>query len=32
MSNALDYLVKVRPDAIGPYLAFLKQAGRHLDP
>ena len=32
MSDALNYLVKVRPDAIGPYLAFLKEAGRHLDP
>ncbi len=27
MSDALNYLVKARPDAIGPYLAFLKQAG-----
>ncbi len=25
MSDALNYLVKVRPDAIGPYLAFLKR-------
>jgi nitrite reductase/ring-hydroxylating ferredoxin subunit/alkylhydroperoxidase/carboxymuconolactone decarboxylase family protein YurZ len=32
MSDALNYLVKVRPDAIGHYLAFLKEAGRHLDP
>jgi nitrite reductase/ring-hydroxylating ferredoxin subunit/alkylhydroperoxidase/carboxymuconolactone decarboxylase family protein YurZ len=32
MSDALNYLVKARPDAIGPYLAFLKEAGRHLDP
>lgn len=32
MSDALDYLVKARPDAIGHYLAFMKDAGRHLDP
>jgi len=32
MSDALTYLVKARPDAVGPYLAFLKQAGKHLDP
>ena len=32
MSDALNYLVKARPEAIGPYLAFLKEAGRHLDP
>ncbi len=32
MSEALGYLVKVRPDAMKPYFAFLKEAGRHLDP
>ncbi len=32
MSDALDYLVRARPDAIGPYLKFLKEAGKHLEP
>ncbi len=32
MSDALTYLVKARPDAIGSYLKFLKEAGKHLDP
>ena len=32
MSDALDYLVQARPEAMKPYLAFLKQAGEHLDP
>lgn len=32
MSDALDYLLKTRPDAIGSYFSFLKQAGKHLDP
>jgi nitrite reductase/ring-hydroxylating ferredoxin subunit/alkylhydroperoxidase/carboxymuconolactone decarboxylase family protein YurZ len=32
MSDALDYLVKARPDAIAPYLKFMKEAGKHLDP
>jgi nitrite reductase/ring-hydroxylating ferredoxin subunit/alkylhydroperoxidase/carboxymuconolactone decarboxylase family protein YurZ len=32
MSDALTYLVKARPDAVGPYLQFLKEAGKHLDP
>lgn len=31
MSDALNYLVAARPDAIGPYFKFLKEAGRHLD-
>jgi len=31
MSDALNYLVKARPDAIKPYFTFLKQAGVHLD-
>jgi nitrite reductase/ring-hydroxylating ferredoxin subunit/alkylhydroperoxidase/carboxymuconolactone decarboxylase family protein YurZ len=32
MSDALTYLVKARPDAVGHYFAFLKQCGKHLDP
>ena len=32
MSEALDYLAKVRPDAMGHYLKFLKESARHLDP
>jgi nitrite reductase/ring-hydroxylating ferredoxin subunit/alkylhydroperoxidase/carboxymuconolactone decarboxylase family protein YurZ len=32
MSEALDYLLKVRPEAMGHYFSFLKEAGRHLDP
>jgi nitrite reductase/ring-hydroxylating ferredoxin subunit/alkylhydroperoxidase/carboxymuconolactone decarboxylase family protein YurZ len=32
MSDALEYLVKARPDAIAPYLKFMKEAGKHLDP
>lgn len=32
MSDALDYLVKARPEAMGHYFAFLKDAGSHLDP
>jgi nitrite reductase/ring-hydroxylating ferredoxin subunit/alkylhydroperoxidase/carboxymuconolactone decarboxylase family protein YurZ len=28
----LEYLVKARPDAMAPYLKFLKEAGKHLDP
>ena len=31
MSDALNYLVKVRPDAMGAYFKFLKNAGDHLD-
>lgn len=31
MSDALNYLVKVRPDAMKPYFAFLRESGRHLD-
>ncbi len=31
MSEALDYLLKVRKEAIGPYFTFLKKAGEHLD-
>ncbi len=32
MSDALDYLIKVRGDALGHYFAFVKDAGKHLDP
>jgi nitrite reductase/ring-hydroxylating ferredoxin subunit len=32
MSDALDYLLKVRGDALGHYFKFLKDAGKHLDP
>ena len=32
MSEALDYLLQVRPQAMQSYFAFLKEAGRHLDP
>ena len=32
MSDALDYLVKARPDAVGHYFRFLKAAGAKLDP
>ena len=32
MSEALAYLLKARPEALGHYFAFLKDAGKHLDP
>lgn len=32
MSDALSFLVKARPQAMGHYFSFLKEAGRHLDP
>ncbi len=32
MSDALDYLFRVRPEAIKPYFKFLKEGGRRLDP
>jgi nitrite reductase/ring-hydroxylating ferredoxin subunit/alkylhydroperoxidase/carboxymuconolactone decarboxylase family protein YurZ len=32
MSDALTFLVKARPEAMGHYLKFLKEAGRNLDP
>ena len=32
MSQALDYLLQARPQAMQAYFAFLKQAGSHLDP
>jgi nitrite reductase/ring-hydroxylating ferredoxin subunit/alkylhydroperoxidase/carboxymuconolactone decarboxylase family protein YurZ len=32
MSDALNFLVKTRPEALGHYLKFMKDAGKHLDP
>ncbi len=32
MSDALDYLLGARPEAMGAYFKFVKQAGEHLDP
>jgi len=32
MSDALNYLVQVRPGPMGHYFKFLKEAGTHLDP
>lgn len=32
MSDALNYLVKARPEAMGHYFRFLKDAGSQLDP
>ncbi|HEX6017138.1 MAG TPA: Rieske 2Fe-2S domain-containing protein [Burkholderiaceae bacterium] len=32
MSDALSFLVKARPEAMGHYFAFLKDCGKHLDP
>ena len=32
MSDALNYLVQVRGDALGHYFKFLKDTGKHLDP
>ena len=32
MSDALNYLIKARPEAMGHYFAFLKDCGTHLDP
>jgi nitrite reductase/ring-hydroxylating ferredoxin subunit/alkylhydroperoxidase/carboxymuconolactone decarboxylase family protein YurZ len=32
MSKALEYLVKTRPEAMGHYFRFLKEAGSRLDP
>jgi nitrite reductase/ring-hydroxylating ferredoxin subunit len=32
MSDALDYLLKVRSDAIPHYFKFLKETGKYLDP
>jgi nitrite reductase/ring-hydroxylating ferredoxin subunit/alkylhydroperoxidase/carboxymuconolactone decarboxylase family protein YurZ len=32
MSDALDYLLKARPEAMAHYFRFVGEAGRHLDP
>ena len=32
MSNAMKYLLEARPEAMGAYFKFLKNAGNHLDP
>ena len=32
MSDALNFLIKARPEALTHYFAFLKDAGKHLDP
>jgi nitrite reductase/ring-hydroxylating ferredoxin subunit/alkylhydroperoxidase/carboxymuconolactone decarboxylase family protein YurZ len=32
MSDALNYLIKARPEAMTAYFAFLKDAGKYLDP
>ncbi|MCI0399840.1 MAG: Rieske 2Fe-2S domain-containing protein [Gammaproteobacteria bacterium] len=32
MTDALDYLLRVRPEAMKPYFKFLKEGGRRLDP
>lgn len=32
MSDALNFLLEARPEAMGHYFAFLKDAGKHLDP
>ena len=32
MSDALDYLVKTRPEAMKSYFKFLKESGKSLDP
>ena len=32
MSDALEYLMKVRPDAMQSYFGFIRAAGKNLDP
>ncbi len=32
MSDALNYLLKTRPETVSHYFAFLKETGKHLDP
>lgn len=32
MSDAMNYLLAARPEAMKPYFSFLKQAGKGLDP
>ena len=31
MSDALNYLLEVRKNAMGPYFEFMKEGGKHLD-
>jgi len=32
VSDALNYLIKARPEAMKAYFTFLKESGKHLDP
>jgi len=32
MSDALNYLINARPEAMKAYFSFLKESGKHLDP
>jgi hypothetical protein len=32
VSDAVDYLLEARPEAMGRCFALLNDAGRHLDP
>lgn len=32
MSDALNYLIKARPEAMQAYFTFFKESGKHLDP
>jgi len=32
VSEALNYLIKARPEAMKAYFTFLKESGKHLDP
>ena len=32
MSDALNYLIEARPEAMKAYFSFMKEAGKHLDP
>jgi len=32
VSDALNYLIKARPDAMKAYFTFLRESGKHLDP
>jgi len=32
MSDALNYLIKTRPETVSHYFAFLKETGKYLDP
>jgi nitrite reductase/ring-hydroxylating ferredoxin subunit/alkylhydroperoxidase/carboxymuconolactone decarboxylase family protein YurZ len=32
MSDALNYLIEARPEAMKAYFTFLKESGKHLDP